>query len=66
MSATIILKNLKNKLTLISYIQEGLTFYAKKNQSSALIMKNLIEITSELDKNNLHYSIDANYNIFII
>ncbi len=60
------LDDIKDQISLISYEQNDLVFYAKHHQSSALIMKNLIEITSLLEMYNINYTIDDQYNIYIV
>jgi len=68
-----ILKKMKNKLENIisnlkvnTYKFNDNVFIAKEQSSSALIMKALIQITFELDNQNIKYSIDSKYNIHIV
>jgi len=60
------LEEIISNLKINSYQVKDNKFISQKHSSSALVMKALIQITSELDKKNIKYDIDSNYDIDII
>ena len=60
------LENIINKLKINNYKLKDSIFEIQEQSSSALTMKSLIRITSQLDEENIAYRIDHQYNIYIL
>ena len=59
------LSNIISNLKISTYKFVDNKFVVQKT-SSALVMKSLIQITSELENRNINYKIDSEYNICIL
>ena len=59
------LSNIISNLKINTYKFVDNKFVVQKT-SSALVMKSLIQITSELENRNINYKIDSEYNICIL
>lgn len=66
MSINDILEDISITLSLSHYVLDDLVFYVRKNQSSGMAMRALIQITTQLDDRKLDYRIDHEYNIHVL
>ena len=60
------LEKITSNLKLSTYTFNNNVFIVNKQASSTFVLKCLIEVTSQLDDENIEYSIDAQYNIHIL